>query len=74
MVIYQSWLARNEAREDAKIEDPQSIARRSIHLVDGWANSRTNSLSEAQRVSEAWLPPAAGWLKANADGAFLKET
>jgi ribonuclease HI len=74
MVIYQNWLARNEAMEDVKIEDPQSIARRSIHLVDEWANSRTVSLSEAHRVTEAWLPPAAGWLKANADGAFLKES
>jgi hypothetical protein len=34
MVIYQIWLARNEAREEAKIEDLHAIARRSIHPVE----------------------------------------
>jgi hypothetical protein len=47
MVIYQIWLARNEAREEAKIEDPHAIARRSIHLVEEWAESRTVTMSEA---------------------------
>jgi hypothetical protein len=47
MVIYQIWLARNEAREEAKIEDPHAIARRSIHLVEEWVESRTVTMSEA---------------------------
>jgi hypothetical protein len=35
MVIYQMWLARNDARESRVIENPDSsIARRSIHLVE----------------------------------------
>jgi ribonuclease HI len=74
MVIYQIWLARNEAREEAKIDDPHSIARHSIHLVYEWADSRATTLSEALRVSESWLPPDAGWHKANADGVFMKVT
>jgi hypothetical protein len=36
MTLYQSWLARNAARESQKIEDPVVIANRAIHLTEEW--------------------------------------
>jgi hypothetical protein len=36
MVLYQMWLARNAARDNAHIEDPETITRRAIHLVEEW--------------------------------------
>jgi hypothetical protein len=70
MVLYQTWLARNEARDEARIEDPGSIARRSLALVDEWLAIKSGPRHEVQRPKEHWLPPDDGWHKVNADGAF----
>jgi hypothetical protein len=43
MVIYQMWLARNDTRENRVIENPESIMRRSIHLVEEWHGIRIPS-------------------------------
>jgi ribonuclease HI len=70
MVLYQTWLARNEARDEVRIEDPGAIARRSLALVEEWLAIKSGPRHEAQRVKEHWLPPDDGWHKVNADGAY----
>lgn len=50
MTIYQLWLARNDAREEAKMPGPQDIAKRLISAL----------ASKPASVMERWLPP--GWL------------
>jgi ribonuclease HI len=71
MVLYQMWLARNDARDDERIEDPEAIARRSLALVEEWVAIKPGTPHEMQRVREHWLPPEDGWHKVNADGAFM---
>jgi ribonuclease HI len=70
MTLYQMWLARNDAREQASIEDPGMIARRTLKLVEEWHGLNNSSATVAPRNGEHWLPPEEGWLKVNADGAF----
>ncbi|KAK1618647.1 hypothetical protein QYE76_024164 [Lolium multiflorum] len=70
MVLYQTWLARNEARDEVRIEDPGAIARRSLAMVEEWLAIKSGPRHEAQRVKEHWLPPDDGWHKVNADGAY----
>jgi ribonuclease HI len=71
MVLYQMWLARNDARDEARIEDPEAIARRSLALVNEWLAINLGTSQAIPRVQEHWLPPEDGWHKANADGAFV---
>jgi hypothetical protein len=70
MVLYQMWLARNEAREESRILDPASIARRSLALVEEWLASATRPQQSNTPQVEHWLPPEEGWVKANVDGSF----
>jgi hypothetical protein len=37
MVLYQIWLVRNEARDQAQITSPNDLVRRSMFLVEEWA-------------------------------------
>jgi hypothetical protein len=34
MILYQVWLARNEARDGKKIEEPDTIVKRAICLLE----------------------------------------
>jgi hypothetical protein len=36
MALYQICLARNDARENKAIENPESVARRAVSLVEEW--------------------------------------
>jgi ribonuclease HI len=74
MVLYQLWLARNDAREETRIIDPRQIAQRSIYLVEEWRASREQLKPVAPRAVEHWLPPDGGWHKVNADGAYSAES
>jgi ribonuclease HI len=71
MVLYQMWLARNDARDEEKIEDPEDIARKSLALVEEWSAIKAGTRQVVQRGREHWLPPEEGWYKINADGAFM---
>ena len=71
MMLYQLWLARNEARDEEAIDDPAIVARRSLFLVEKWLDVRANGLSKPLTKKEHWFPPEVGWFKANADGAFV---
>jgi hypothetical protein len=70
MLIYQLWLARNEAGEETQIEEPHTITKRTMHLTEEWMAINTCSLASMGREREHWHPPDPGWVKANANGAF----
>jgi hypothetical protein len=36
MLLYQMWLARNEARDQAHIASPNDLVHRSMFLVEEW--------------------------------------
>jgi ribonuclease HI len=72
MVLYQMWLARNAARDNAQIEDPEAIARRSIHLVEEWHQVQECKGAKPLVQKEHWRPPDQGWIKVNADGAMIQ--
>lgn len=70
-VIYQLWQARNNACESQCIEDPVAIVTRSIALVLEWQSLQEERQPTAPTRSKRWHPPAEGWIKANANGAFV---
>jgi ribonuclease HI len=70
MILYQMWLARNEAREEVRIAAPHAIVQKSFFLIEEWQGIRPAGKSGSVQVTEHWLPPASGWTKLNADGAF----
>jgi ribonuclease HI len=73
MALYHMWLARNEARDEKAIEDPEAIARRVVALQEEWVSLQAPPVRQHQAAIEHWLPPEAGWVKANSDGAFSSE-
>jgi hypothetical protein len=52
MILYQMWLARNDAREQVSIDDPGMIARRILNLVEEWHGLKNNSVMAAPRNGE----------------------
>jgi hypothetical protein len=59
MLVYNLWLARNDARDSRKIEDPKSIAQKAVAGVDEWMNIHCTAKPKA-KVVEHWLPPPIG--------------
>jgi hypothetical protein len=75
MVLYQLWYARNEARDQTFIEDPESTARRPMYRVEEWRVSRTDEhVVQSRPPAPKWSPPATGWHKANVDGAMSSDS
>jgi hypothetical protein len=72
MLIYNLWLARNNARETHKLDDPSKIVSRTIAHIEEWRNLKSSGPCVAAPV-ERWLPPAQDWVKVNTDGAFRQE-
>ncbi|KAK1697655.1 hypothetical protein QYE76_014352 [Lolium multiflorum] len=72
MALYHMWLARNNAREEPMIENPEHIARRTVALTEEWRSLKEVAMVRGNQVEEHWLPPQPGWFKANSDGAFSK--
>lgn len=74
MAWYELWLARNNARESKRIEEPGSIMDRVLRLGEEWRSVRAKETKlPVQREIQTWRKPAAGWTKANADGALAKD-
>jgi ribonuclease HI len=73
MLIYQMWLARNEARDAVQIVAPQDIVRRSLALLEEWVGVHGKQEHPSIKVREQWNPPEEGWIKANVDGAFSSD-
>ncbi|XP_051197446.1 uncharacterized protein [Lolium perenne] len=71
MIMYQAWLARNDARDEVCIATPSVIVRRSLALLEEWREAQQSRIQLETRAVEHWQPPAEGWTKANTDGAFL---
>jgi hypothetical protein len=74
MILYHSWLARNEARDGKKIDEPESIVKRAIHLLEEWHIVQVPKPSKVPVPKERWLPPEIGWIKVNTDGAWNKDS
>jgi ribonuclease HI len=70
MAIYHMWLARNEARDEQLIEDPEATARRVLALQEEWTSLNVSPAKQARGGEEKWVPPKDGWHKVNSDGAF----
>ena len=60
-------------RETTRIEDPETIAKRSIRLLEEWRNVQSARSESPPKPRERWLPPAQGWTKVNVDGAMAKD-
>jgi ribonuclease HI len=69
--LYHLWITRNNARDAPMIEHPDKTAHRVVALVEEWHNLRATKPKQQVRAEEHWLPPDAGWHKANADGALV---
>jgi hypothetical protein len=73
MALYHLWLVRNDARDEALIEDPRRTARRILALSEEWRDVQNEAAVSNPRVEEHWHPPPLGWHKVNADGAFSRD-
>jgi hypothetical protein len=73
MALYHMWLARNEARDELMIENPENTARRIVGLTEEWRALKQITTVQGNQVEEHWRPPQPGWHKVNSDGAFSKE-
>jgi hypothetical protein len=71
MILYQLWLARNNARDDAKVVELEVIVRRSTFLVNEWLEIQAHQHKISVPSEEKHgLPLEQGWCKVNVDGAF----
>jgi ribonuclease HI len=70
MLIYKLWLARNDAREKERIDNPEDIVKNSIAGVEEWMSIHERKVNPRSKVTEHWLSPEVGWYKVNVDGAF----
>jgi ribonuclease HI len=75
MLLYQMWLARNEARDQAHIAFayPNDLVRRSLILVEEWAALKPSAVQPPLMHIDQWQAPDEGWIKLNSDGAFSTE-
>jgi ribonuclease HI len=69
-LIYNLWLARNDARESGQIQNPIAVVEKTVAAVEEWRNRDSRSHAITTIVAEQWSPPEAGWCKINTDGAF----
>ncbi|KAK1610099.1 hypothetical protein QYE76_033772 [Lolium multiflorum] len=72
MIMYQSWLARNDANGELRIATPSVIMHRSLALLEEWRDAQQTRVQPETRAVERWQPLAEGWTKANTDGSFLE--
>ncbi|XP_071674252.1 uncharacterized protein [Lolium perenne] len=72
MILYHAWLARNEARDGKKIDDPEIIVKRAICLLEEWHNVQVPKPIKVKVTKERWFPPETRWIKVNTDGAWNK--
>lgn len=71
--LYALWLARNDARDGKKIEEPQEIARAVAVHMEEWQKVHGVQAPKVKCYQhEKWKPPEQGWVKVNVDGAMSK--
>ena len=71
--VYALWLARNEARDGKRIEEPHEIMKRVMRLVEEWQQVHEKQTTERHPIVRArWEAPDEGCVKVTADGAFSK--
>lgn len=69
MTLYQIWLARNDARDGKRIEEPSSVADKAWRFLEEWKEIKEPRSTISTRPTGHWLPPEVGWIKANTNGA-----
>jgi ribonuclease HI len=69
-LIYNLWLARNDAREVQRIQDLGQIVQKVVAAVEEWRNLKAVAPRPTTRVVERWRAPEASWVKVNTDGAY----
>jgi hypothetical protein len=57
MALYQLWLARNDAREEVQVSDPREIAKRSLFLVEEWAELQPSTTPKNPAAGRALAGP-----------------
>jgi hypothetical protein len=72
MVLYQIWLARNDVHDSGCIENPETIAKHVVHLIEEWHSIQAPKPMKPPAPRERWLPSLDGWVKVNSDGAMAK--
>jgi hypothetical protein len=70
MMIFNLWLARNDAREKEKIANRVDIVKKSIEGVEECMRIHEHTELPRSKVVEHWLPPYDGWHNINVHGAF----
>jgi hypothetical protein len=70
LLVYNLWLARNEARDSDRIADPADIVRKTLAGLEEWFLANNMAPKENSAKVEHWLPPEPNWFKVNVDGAF----
>lgn len=69
---YELWLARNNAREAGRLEDPTLVTERVMRLNEEWKSIHEAEKKMKVKESMQWRPPDEDWIKVNADGAVTK--
>jgi hypothetical protein len=52
MALYHMWLARNDARDEQMIEDPDKTAQRILVLVEEWLSLKSPAPQPVQNENE----------------------
>jgi hypothetical protein len=69
-LTYKLWLARNEARDSARLEALIAIAVSAKEAIEEWLSLKMPSMPKGSSPRERWLCPKPSWFKANVPGAF----
>jgi hypothetical protein len=70
LLVYNLWLARNEARDSDRIADPADIVWKTLAGLEEWLLANNMAPKELSKKVEHWLPSEPNWFKVNVDGAF----
>lgn len=71
--IYQIWMARNDARDGKRIEEPKGIAEKVKFYSQEWEDANPSGREpRTNPPREKWRAPKDGWVMANVDGSLSK--
>jgi hypothetical protein len=50
MLLYNLWLAQNDARESRNLEDPRALVRRTAAAIEEWRNLQSHTTAVLRPV------------------------